>query len=105
MGIEHIGSLFEIPRHELSCRFGPDLLRRLDQATGEVVEPITPVRTTAPIEAARLFEGAVTSLEAILVTARELLLIGNPCMGLWATQAGRASDAHPRALTIVGVGR
>lgn len=73
VGIERIGSLFDLPREELACRFGADLLRRLDQATGEANETINPVRTATPIEATRNFDGPVTSLESIVVTARELL--------------------------------
>jgi len=73
VGIERIGALFDLPRQELACRFGADLLRRLDQATGETNETINPIRTSTPIEATRTFDGAVTSLEAILITARELL--------------------------------
>ena len=73
VGIERIGSLFDLPRAELACRFGADLLRRLDQATGEMNETITPIRTAIPIEAARAFDGPVTNLEAIVVTVRELL--------------------------------
>ena len=73
VGIERIGELFDLPRQELACRFGADLLRRLDQATGEVNETITPFRASSPIEATRNFDGAVTGLESILITARELL--------------------------------
>jgi len=73
VGIERIGSLFDVPRAELACRFGADLLRRLDQATGCANETITPIRTATPIEAIRAFDGPVTSLEAITVTVRELL--------------------------------
>ena len=73
VGIERIGALFDLPRQGLACRFGADLLRRLDQATGEVNETITPLRASTPIEATRIFDGAVTNLEAILITARELL--------------------------------
>ena len=73
VGIERIGSLFDLPRQELACRFGPDLLRRLDQATGRVVETINPYCPATLVEATRLFDGAVTSLEAIVTTVRELL--------------------------------
>lgn len=73
VGIERIGELFDLPREELACRFGADLLRRLDQATGQVVETISPVRVSTPIVAARAFEVAVTSLEAVVMTLRELL--------------------------------
>lgn len=73
VGVERIGALFDLPRQELACRFGADLLRKLDQATGEANETITPLHVSTPIEATRVFDGAVTSLEAIVITVRELL--------------------------------
>lgn len=73
VGIERIGSLLELPREELACRFGADLLRRLDQATGITAEAIVPERASTPPEVTRMFDGAVTSLEAITLTVRELL--------------------------------
>jgi len=73
VGIERIGSLFDLPREELACRFGADVLRRLDQATGTTSETITPLRPSTPIETTRTFDGPVTSLEAIVRTAHELL--------------------------------
>lgn len=73
VGIERIGTLFDLPRKELACRFGVNLLRRLDQATGEMNETITPLRVSTPVEATRVFDGAVTCLEAIVMTAHELL--------------------------------
>lgn len=73
VGIERIDSLLDLPRQELACRFGADVLRRLDQATGDVRETITPLRVSTPVEATRLFDGAVTSLEAVAITVRELL--------------------------------
>jgi protein ImuB len=43
LGIERIGDLMAIPRGPLTRRFGPGVLRRLDQALGVVPEPIEPV--------------------------------------------------------------
>jgi protein ImuB len=73
IGVEQIGMLFDLPREELACRWGADLLRRLDQATGQSPETVTPIRPTTPLEAIRIFDGPVTSLEAIVATVRELL--------------------------------
>lgn len=73
VGIERIGELFDLPRRELACRFGADLLRRIDQATGEVNETITPLHDSAPVESTRLFDGPVTSLDAVAITVCELL--------------------------------
>jgi len=46
LGITRIGQLEALPREALSSRFGPQLLRRLDQASGRLPEPI-PARRPA----------------------------------------------------------
>jgi len=43
LGLRSIGDLFEIPRAPLAARFGGDLVLRLDQALGNVNEPISPI--------------------------------------------------------------
>ncbi len=45
LGVDLAGQLAMLPREELSSRFGPELLRRWDQATGVQPEPIRAVRT------------------------------------------------------------
>jgi len=47
LGIHWIGQLEALPRRELSSRFGPQLLRRWDQATGRLAEPV-PARSQPP---------------------------------------------------------
>ncbi len=42
LGFDTIGQLMAAPRAPLAKRFGADVLRRLDQATGAVFEPIEP---------------------------------------------------------------
>jgi protein ImuB len=71
--IVRIGSLFDLPRHDLAARFGQGLLLRLDQALGTAVEAIQPVRSSPPPCAMREFDGPATQLEAIQITVRELL--------------------------------
>ncbi|MFN4102435.1 MAG: Y-family DNA polymerase, partial [Pararhodobacter sp.] len=44
LGFATIGDLMKTPRAPLTLRFGPELCRRLDQALGEVAEPIDPLR-------------------------------------------------------------
>jgi protein ImuB len=73
VGIECIGHVLELPRLELVMRFGPDLLRRLDQATGEADETIEPIRPREVPRVERLFNGPVKQLEAILLTVRRLI--------------------------------
>jgi len=43
LGLTRIGQLMAAPRAPLARRFGPALLRRLDQALGKVFEPIVPL--------------------------------------------------------------
>ena len=43
LGLTRIGQLMAAPRAPLTRRFGPTLLRRLDQALGKVFEPIVPL--------------------------------------------------------------
>jgi protein ImuB len=47
LGIERIEQLLALPRCELTVRFGPQLLQRLDQATGQLAEPV-PERKPRP---------------------------------------------------------
>ena len=48
LGMRTVGDLLRLPRQELPSRFGPELLRRLDQVLGGVPEPIEPVRPALP---------------------------------------------------------
>lgn len=43
VGLHTIGDLLRIPRATIPHRFGPDVMRRLDQALGRAPEPISPV--------------------------------------------------------------
>ena len=66
VGFERVGDLLAQPRAPLALRFGPELGRRLDQATGSLAEPIEPIRPEATIEVRRAFAepiGAAQTLE------------------------------------------
>jgi protein ImuB len=73
LGLETIGHVMNLPRNTLPARFGPTLLMRLDQALGQFVEPLVPLRHFTPVEAAMEFDGVVESLEAIWIVFKELL--------------------------------
>jgi protein ImuB len=45
MGFETIGDLLDQPRAPLTLRFGPEIALRIDQALGNVPEPIVPIRS------------------------------------------------------------
>lgn len=65
LGFDHVGELLAQPRAPLTLRFGPELARRLDQATGQVPEPIEPIRPQELIEVRRLFAEPIGAAETI----------------------------------------
>lgn len=75
VGVHRIDQLLALGRSSLSVRFGADLLWRLDQALGQVVEVIQPVRTHQPPRVGRVFDGPVTRLEVITTTVKQLLAV------------------------------
>jgi protein ImuB len=56
LGIYQIGQLLTIPREAIAARFNPDVLRRLDQATGFLAEPIVSHRPPPDIVVEKLLE-------------------------------------------------
>ena len=72
LGIARIGQLEALPRRELSSRFGPLLLTRLDQAFGRLDEPV-PVCPTAPTFAADWSAEYPTSRRETILAALEHL--------------------------------
>jgi protein ImuB len=52
VGIDRIGQLMQLPRQMLPARFGPMLLKRLDQALGRLAEPLAPLSPLEPVVAA-----------------------------------------------------
>ena len=73
VGIDRIGHLLKLPRPSLGERFGQELLKRLDQAMGNIAQTIDPIRPIEPPMVERIFAGPTTQLEAIELTVRELL--------------------------------
>jgi protein ImuB len=73
LGIETIGQLMQLPRQTLPARFGPGLLRRLDQALGRIDEPLVALGHDIPIVAQMQFEAAIDSLEVIWLAFEQIL--------------------------------
>jgi protein ImuB len=53
VGLRRIGDLVRMPRDALTCRFGDQVARRLDQAFGALPEPLSPLGE-APVRRVRL---------------------------------------------------
>ncbi len=73
IGIERIEHLSTLPRAALTERFGSEVIRRFDQAVGRAAETIAPIHPVLPLVVERLFSGPVKQIEAIELTARQLL--------------------------------
>lgn len=65
LGIERIGELVAMPRAPLSRRLGGSLLRRLDQATGRLAEPLVPVVPFEMPDVERRFAEPIGAAETI----------------------------------------
>ncbi|MEM7806914.1 MAG: DNA polymerase Y family protein [Planctomycetota bacterium] len=80
VGVDRIGQLVDIPRSEIARRFGgggDDVLLRLDQATGEAVEPRDWLRYHETLRVSFRFAGPATQHEAVEQTVRQL--VGELC--------------------------
>jgi protein ImuB len=65
LGFDRIGDFLTKPRAPLTLRFGPELLRRLDQAVGAINELIDPIRPPDLIEVRRAFAEPIGAAETI----------------------------------------
>ena len=69
LGLQQVGELEGLPRADFNARFGPELLRRWDQAVGRRDEPITALPLPEDFEAEQFFEhplGDRATLEFVL---------------------------------------
>lgn len=77
LGFERIGDLLAQPRAPLALRFGPELGRRIDQALGDLAEPIKAIRPPDLIEVRQAFAEPIGAAETI---ARYIAkLVGQLC--------------------------
>ncbi len=72
LGLTRIGQLMAAPRAPLARRFGAALLRRLDQALGQVFEPIVPLAPPALITRRLAFVEPLVSAEAFATAIARL---------------------------------
>jgi protein ImuB len=73
LGIERVKHLLTLPRRHLAARFGPSLLRRIDEALGRATETINPIHPPPPIEAEIVFDGPTDRFESVEAAARDTL--------------------------------
>lgn len=73
VGVVSLGELRGLPRGSLADRYGPGVVRRLDQLSGFLEEPLTPVRPREPLAAGISLEGPTDRLESVEAMARSLL--------------------------------
>ncbi|WEX12390.1 DUF6504 family protein [Chelativorans sp. AA-79] len=80
LGFERIGDIEDTPKAPLTHRFGPELMRRLDQAMGRAPEPFEPVRPPELVEVRRAFGEPIGAADTITkYTGR---LVDQLCAGL-----------------------
>ncbi|WP_417494087.1 DUF6504 family protein [Maricaulis sp.] len=70
-GLKRVGDIAGLPRANLARRFGPDLVRRLDQARGQEDETLNPLQPKTPFRARRRFAEALLLLKGIKQGVRE----------------------------------
>lgn len=73
LGLTTIGPLFDLPREALAERFEPELLMRLDQASGAIHEWFEPYRPKPRYEAEQTWEFGIVSAELLLAVWDRLL--------------------------------
>lgn len=73
VGVHAVGDVLNLPRAALPSRYGPQLVLRIDQALGQAIEPVTPVRTADVPTVERRFAGPTPQLEAIQGAAWECI--------------------------------
>ena len=73
LGIETIGQLLQIERTQLRARLGSDLLKRLDQMSGEIDEPIVACQRDAEFRAEEILDYPTNHRETIEVVVSRLV--------------------------------
>jgi protein ImuB len=72
LGLRSIGDVLMLPRATLPARFGAQLVLRLQQALGEIVECVTPYRPAEFPQARWPFENPVADFQTIAAVAEQL---------------------------------
>lgn len=108
-GLQTVRQLQDLPRSSLPSRFGPQLLQRLDQATGAIDELLTPevppqpilasLRWDSPIHDAALIETVLHQLlERVLAELRSRQRATQELRVTWKTETG---DSEPLIIRLL----
>ncbi|MCR4413670.1 MAG: DNA polymerase Y family protein, partial [Thermoguttaceae bacterium] len=73
LGLYRVGQLEPLPRAELAARFGPELVRRWDQAIGRLAEPVPVGQAPPKLAAKQSLEYPTTHRETIEAVFKQLL--------------------------------
>ncbi len=73
LGLDTVASLLALPRAPFARRFGAAVLLRLDQATGRVAEPITPITPPGTPEARLAFPEPLLTAESFCAVITRLV--------------------------------
>ena len=73
LGLTTIGDVLALPRASLAARFGPLLIRRLDQLTGALFEPLTKLVFDPPVTALQSCDMPIESPSQIALVFEQLL--------------------------------
>jgi protein ImuB len=73
LGIRYVAELQTLPRDQLAARF-KDVVKRLDQLSGALPEPITPYRQPPEIIVTRNLEYPLEHREMVVATCREMVV-------------------------------
>ncbi|MQT11699.1 DNA polymerase Y family protein [Rhizobiales bacterium Sp-1] len=73
LGLKTIGAIAARPRAPFAARFEAALLRRLDQATGRLPEPLDPIVPAPAYRSLRRLLEPIARQEAVVVVARDLM--------------------------------
>jgi len=73
LSIENVGEFMALPRALAPSRFGPEAIRRLDEALGGAHEWAEALRPLEPVRAECVFEGPTTRLDAVAHATRGVI--------------------------------
>jgi len=87
VGLRHVGDLMGMPRAALARRYGLDLIRQMDRATGAEPEPVAPAEAERPFAVRMAFPEPIGLMDDLLAALDRLL----PALGDRLRARGRGA--------------